>query len=50
MGTGNKLLGRVAMLLGMLQAKKTGISSGRLGLWLVSAFTFSPTLENAVPY
>ena len=29
----------VAILQGMLHAKETGISSGRLGLWLVWAFT-----------
>ena len=32
--------GGVAILLGMLLTKKSGISSGRLGLWLVCAFTF----------
>ena len=32
--------GRVAILLGMLHAKETGISSGHLSLWLVCAFTF----------
>ena len=52
MGTGDILLGgnpamdrhpvqgRVAILLGMLHAKETGMSSGRLGVWLVCAFTF----------
>ena len=30
--------GRVAILLGMLHAKETGISFNRLGLWLVCAF------------
>ena len=57
MGTGNILLGSnpaidyhpvqggVAILPGMLHAKETGISSGRLGLWLVCAFTFLPYLE-----
>ena len=30
--------GVVAILLSMLYAKETGISSGRLGLWLVCAF------------
>ena len=29
----------VAIPLGMLHAKAPGISSGRLGLWLVCAFT-----------
>ena len=33
--------GGVAILLGMLHAKETGITSGRLGLWLVCVFTFS---------
>ena len=32
----------VAILLGMLYVKETGISSGRLGLWLACAFTFLP--------
>ena len=51
MGTGDILLGvtlqctasypaGVAILLGMLHAKETGIRSGRLCLWLVCAFTF----------
>ena len=31
--------GEVAILLGMLHAKETWISSGRLGLWLMYAFT-----------
>ena len=31
--------GEVAILLGMLHAKETGISSGRVGLWLGCAFT-----------
>ena len=31
---------RVAILLGMLHAKETWISSGRLGLWVVCALTF----------
>ena len=51
MGTGDILLGGnptmdqhpvqggVAILLSMLPAKGTGISSGRLGLWLVCTFT-----------
>ena len=30
-----------AVLLGMLHATETGISSGRVGLWLVCAFTFT---------
>ena len=30
----------VAILPGMLYAKETGINSGRLGLWLMCAFTF----------
>ena len=30
--------GRVAIFLGMLHAKETGISSGHFGLWLVCAF------------
>ena len=33
--------GGVAILLDMLHATETGISSGRLGLWLVCAFIFS---------
>ena len=52
MGTGDILLGgnsamdyhpvqgRVVILLGMVHAKETGISTGHLGLWLVSAFAF----------
>ena len=52
MGTGDILLrgspamdqhpvqGGVGVLLGMLHATETGISSGRLGPWLVCAFTF----------
>ena len=32
--------GGVAILLGMLHAKETRISSGQLGLWLVCAFNF----------
>ena len=32
--------GGVAILLGMLHAKETGISSGRFSLWLLCAFTF----------
>ena len=49
MGTGNILLacnpaiapmGGVAMLLSMLHAKETGISSCRLGLWLACTFPF----------
>ena len=32
--------GGVAILLGMLHAKETGISSSRLSLWLVCAITF----------
>lgn len=31
--------GGVAILLGMLHAKETGVSSGRLGPWLVCAST-----------
>ena len=31
--------GGVAILLGMLHATETGINSGRVGLWLVWAFT-----------
>ena len=31
--------GRVAILLGMVDATKTRIGSGHLGLWLVCAFT-----------
>ena len=58
MGTGDMLLagnpatdqhpvkggwgGGVAILLGMLHAKETGISSGLFGLQLVCAFTFFP--------
>ena len=32
----------VAILLGMLHANESGLSSGRLGLWLMCAFTFMP--------
>ena len=32
--------GGVAILLGMLHTKKSGVNSGRLGLWLVCTFTF----------
>ena len=32
--------GGVSILLGMLHAKETGISFGRLGLWLVCTFTY----------
>ena len=53
MGTGNILQGEgkepcngltscpggVAILLGMLHTKESGISSGRLGLWLLCIFT-----------
>ena len=54
MGTGDILLGgrggepcdgvtsRSAILLGMLHATATGASSGRLGLWVVCAFTVYP--------
>ena len=57
MGTGDMLLwgnpamdwhpvqGGVAILLGMLHDKETWISSGRLALWLVCAFTFLPFTE-----
>ena len=34
------ITGDEAILLGMLHAKETGISSGHLSLWLVCAFTF----------
>ena len=34
--------GGVAILLSMLHANESGISSGRLGLWLMCAFTFMP--------
>ena len=52
MGNGDRLLGGnsamdqhpiqggVAILLSLLYANETGISSGRLGLWLVCAFTY----------
>ena len=40
--------GRVAILLGMLHAKETWISSGRLDLWLVCAFTFLPFFNASV--
>ena len=52
MGTGDILLGGnpamdkhpvqggVAILLGMLNAKETGMSAGGWGLWLMCAFTF----------
>ena len=32
--------GRVAILLGMLHAKETGMSAGGWGLWVVCAFIF----------
>ena len=35
----HSVLWGVAIPLGMLHAKAPGISSGRLGLWLVCAFT-----------
>ena len=31
--------GGVAILLGMLHATKTGVSAGRVGLWLLCGFT-----------
>ena len=34
-----------AILLGMLNAKETGISPGRLDLWFVCVFTFSTTTK-----
>ena len=37
-GRGGEGGGGVAILLGMLHAKETGISFNRLGLWLVCAF------------
>ena len=37
--------GGVVILLGMLHTKETGISSGRLGFWLVCVFTFSTTTK-----
>ena len=46
LGGGNPAMGQhpvqrgVAILLCKLHAKETGISSGRVGLWLVCAFTF----------
>jgi len=45
MGTGDILLGGNPVMdqhpvLSMPYAKKTGMRSGRLGLWLMSAFTF----------
>ena len=58
MGTGDILLGgnpamdshpmqgRVAILLGLLHATETGISSGCVGLWLVCALTFLPYVRN----
>ena len=40
---GGGAAGGVAILLGVLHANETGISSSRgLGLWLVCAFTFLP--------
>ena len=57
MGTGDILLGGnpamdyypvqggVAILLGMLRATETSISSGRVGLWLVCAFTLRGGLQ-----
>ena len=36
--------GGLAILLGMFHAKETGISSGRLGLWLVSPLPRVPDL------
>ena len=61
MGTGDILMGGnpamdwhlvqggVAILLDMLHAKETGISSGRLGLWLVCAFPFIFPFNGLVP-
>ena len=58
MGSSDKLLGGdpamdqhpvqggVAIPLGTLHAKETGISTGRLGLWLVGPFTFLHTNFN----
>ena len=39
MGNGDILQGGVAILLGMLHATETGVSSGRMGLWLLCGFT-----------
>ena len=39
MGNGDILQGGVAILLGMLHATETGVSSGRVGLWLLCGFT-----------
>ena len=37
--------GGVAILLGMLHATETGINSGRVGLWLVWAFTLPQVIK-----
>ena len=39
-----------AVLLGMLHATETGISSGRVGLWLVCAFTYLCSGQVATTY
>ena len=39
MGNGDILQGGVAILLGMLHATETGVSSGRVGLWLLCGLT-----------
>ena len=38
----------VAIFLGMLQAKETGISSGCLGSWLVCTFTLSEAKKSCL--
>ena len=43
-------VGKVAILLGMLHTKETGISSGRLVLWLVCIYHFLPTKSSAMQY
>ena len=39
MGNGDILQGEVAILLGMLHATETGVSSGRVGLWFLCGLT-----------
>ena len=42
--------GGVAILLGLLHATETGISSGRVGLWLVCAFSYLCSGQVATTY
>ena len=62
MGTGDILLGGnptmdkypvqggVTILLSLLHATETGISSGRVGLWLMYAFTLRTLLAYSLAY